>query len=65
MWRIVDSAVERGELRPTHLPKRVQRLPLDLVRNEAITYGTPIPADAVEAMVDDVYIPLLKGLTSD
>lgn len=64
--RIVDAAVDRGELAPVpELPKRVQRLPLDLVRNEAITYGNPLPEEALEAMVDDVYIPLLKGLALD
>jgi AcrR family transcriptional regulator len=64
--RIVDAAAARGELAPVpDLPRRVQRLPLDLVRNEAITCGNPIPTETLEAMVDDVYIPLLKGLALD
>jgi AcrR family transcriptional regulator len=62
---IVDNAVARGELRPTVVPKMATRLPLDLIRSEAITCGTPIPDDTIAAMVDDVYLPLLKGLALD
>lgn len=63
--RIVDTAVARGELKPTELPQRVLRLPLDLVRNEAITYGHPLSEEMVASMVDDIYIPLLKGLATE
>lgn len=62
---IVDNAVERGELRPVVLPKMALRLPLDLVRGEAIIFGTPIPDETIDTIVDDVYIPLLKGLSLD
>ena len=64
LWRIVDNAVERGELKPTHVPRRVLRLPLDLVRCEAVTFGSPLPEGTLESMVDDIFIPLLKGLSS-
>ena len=60
--RIVDSAVARGELRPVELPRLALRLPLDLVRSEAVFFGAPVPDEMVEAMVDDVYLPLLNGL---
>ncbi len=63
--KIVDNAVERGEIRPVTLPKMATRLPLDLIRSEAITCGTPIPDETIEAMVDDVYLPLLKGLATE
>lgn len=65
VWRIVDNAVNRGELRPIVPPRRTLRLPLDLIRGESIFYGTPIPDEAVHTMVDDIYIPLLKGLAVD
>lgn len=64
MWRIVDRAVERGELPPVHLTPRVIRLPLDLIRSEAITCGAPIADDTILALVEDVYLPLLKGIAN-
>lgn len=62
VWRIIDNAVARGELKPIQVPRRVLRLPLDLVRCEAVTFGTPLSRETLESMVDDIYIPLLKGL---
>lgn len=62
IWRIVDNAVARGELKPVQLPRRVLQLPLDLIRSEAITCGTPVSEEMLASMVDDVFIPLLKGL---
>lgn len=62
---VVANAVDRGELRPVTLPRLVLRLPLDLIRGESVFYGTPIPDAVVESMVDDVYVPLLKGLALD
>ena len=59
---IVRRAVDRGELAPVHLPQRAIRVPLDLIRNEAMVYGAPIPDDAIAELIDDVYLPLLRGL---
>jgi AcrR family transcriptional regulator len=61
---VVDNAAERGEIRPVILPKMAARLPLDLIRSEAIVRGAPITDDTIATMVDDVYLPLLKGLAS-
>ncbi|MET0237442.1 MAG: TetR/AcrR family transcriptional regulator [Kibdelosporangium sp.] len=65
VWRVVDNAVARGELRPIVLPRRVMRLPLDLLRSEAFMCGTPLQEATLAALVDEVYIPLLKGLALD
>nr|WP_042188920.1 TetR/AcrR family transcriptional regulator [Kibdelosporangium sp. MJ126-NF4]CEL18541.1 Transcriptional regulator, TetR family [Kibdelosporangium sp. MJ126-NF4]CTQ98025.1 Transcriptional regulator, TetR family [Kibdelosporangium sp. MJ126-NF4] len=62
LWRIVDNAVARGELDPVALPRRVLRLPLDLLRSEAIMCGSPLSEDVLVSLVDDIFIPLLKGL---
>ncbi|GAB3003998.1 TetR/AcrR family transcriptional regulator [Amycolatopsis acidiphila] len=62
--RIVARAAERGELPPLDLPRRAVRLPLDLIRNEAMICGSRLPEDAVTELVDDVYLPLLHGLGS-
>jgi AcrR family transcriptional regulator len=65
VWEIVDRAVNRGELRPTVVPRRVLRLPVDLIRAEAIMFGTPLSEETLRTLVDDVYLPLLKGLALD
>ncbi|WP_433259814.1 TetR/AcrR family transcriptional regulator [Actinosynnema sp. CS-041913] len=59
---IVGRAVERGELPPVRLTHRAARTPLDLVRNEYITCGVALDEAAIEELVDDVYLPLLRGL---
>lgn len=62
---IVRRAVERGELRPVHLPLRATRIPLDLIRNESMIYCAPITDETIAEIVDDVYLPLLRGLESN
>jgi AcrR family transcriptional regulator len=59
---IVRRAVERGELPSTQLPQRATRIPLDLIRNEAMVFGAPIAEGTITELVDDVYLPLLRGL---
>ena len=63
--RIVANAVTRGELRPVELPALTCRLPLDLIRAEAIFYGAPVTDETLGAMVDEIYLPLLRGLAAE
>lgn len=65
LGRVVAHAVARGELPAVRLPRRVVRLPLDLIRAEAILCGGPVHGDTITDMVDDVFLPLLKGLAHD
>lgn len=60
---VVRRAGDRGELPPIRLPLRVARLPLDLVRNELFVCGEALSDEAVAGLVDEVYLPLLRGLT--
>ncbi|HET9139946.1 TetR/AcrR family transcriptional regulator [Actinophytocola sp.] len=60
--RIVHRAADRGELPPTTLPDRAARLPLDLVRGEAILRTGPITDETITGIVDEIYLPLLRGL---
>lgn len=62
MNAIVRRAVDRRELPPVSLPLRVARMPLELIRNELITCGEPTTDEAITELVDDVYLPLLRGL---
>ncbi|HEV7648687.1 MAG TPA: TetR/AcrR family transcriptional regulator [Actinophytocola sp.] len=61
---IVDRAADRGELTQVAVPKRAARAPLDLVRNETMMYGGPVSDETIAELVDDVYLPLLRGLGS-
>lgn len=59
--RIVERAVARGELAPVTLTARAARLPLDLVRAESMLCRPVSPA-VVDELVDEVYLPVLRGL---
>jgi AcrR family transcriptional regulator len=61
---IVDRAAERGELTHVVVPGRVARVPLDLVRNEGMLFGGAVSEETIAELVDEVYIPLLRGLTA-
>lgn len=61
---IVDRAAERGELAPVTVSIRAARVPLDLVRNEAMMFGGPVTEETLAELVDEVYLPLLRGLGS-
>jgi AcrR family transcriptional regulator len=69
LWELVElivrRAVDRGELAEFTLPQRVVRLPLDLIRSESMMHQTPITAETIAELVDDVYLPLLRGLAGN
>lgn len=62
--QIVDRAARRGELPPVRVPARALRIPLDLIRTEAMTCGAPLTDATITELVDDVYLPMLHGLAS-
>lgn len=66
LWEVVElivrRAIDRGELAPVTLPPRVTRLPLDLIRTESMMCQAPTTAATIAELVDDVYLPLLRGL---
>ncbi|GAA3853514.1 TetR/AcrR family transcriptional regulator [Saccharothrix violaceirubra] len=65
--KIVGRAVERGELPPIELPHRTARLPLVLIRSEYPQPGNcfgEAGESVIEEIVDDIYLPLLKGLST-
>jgi AcrR family transcriptional regulator len=62
---IVDRAAARGELAQVTVPPRAGRVPLDLIRNESMMCRGPVTDAVIAELVDDVYLPLLRGLRSD
>lgn len=59
---LVDRAVRRGEIPPVELTPRAARLPLDLIRVEATLYHRQITEKTITQIIDDVFLPLLRGL---
>jgi len=57
--RVVDRAVERGEIDPARLTPRIIDLPFDLFRNEMMMTLKPVPDHVLRQIVDDIFIPLV------
>lgn len=58
LTRIIDAAIERGEIQPGPLPGRVTELPIILIRNELLMNGPPDEATLID-IIDNVCLPLL------
>jgi AcrR family transcriptional regulator len=56
---IIARAVERGEARPG-LSERAMRSAFDLFRSEAILRLGPVPDEELVAIVDEVFLPLVR-----
>ena len=59
MSRIVQRAVERGEIAPG-LPPRVLSLPSDLIRHEVLMNLSRVPDETIVDVVDTVFLPLAR-----
>ncbi|WP_054814171.1 TetR/AcrR family transcriptional regulator [Nocardia arizonensis] len=59
---ILGRAVARGEIAPEALHPRVATVAMVLLRNEFVVRGVPAaPDDVLTEIVDEVYLPLLRG----
>ena len=63
LWlTVLGRAVARGEARPEALHPRVATVAVVLLRNEYVTRGIPSAPDHVLVeIVDEVYVPLVRG----
>ena len=63
MWlTVIGRAVARGEVRPESLHPRVATAAVALLRNEYVTRGAAsVPDDVLVEIIDEVYMPLLRG----
>lgn len=59
---ILDRAAARGELDPARLTPRIRSLPFDLYRHEALMTLKPVPDDVIEAIVDEIFLPLVQPI---
>jgi AcrR family transcriptional regulator len=58
MKQILTRAAARGEARQ-HVPERVARLPLDLIRHELILTHRAPTNETLEQIVDEIFLPLV------
>ncbi|MEV4350780.1 TetR/AcrR family transcriptional regulator [Actinoplanes sp. NPDC049596] len=56
---MVARAVERGELPDVPRSARIVNLPFDLLRHDMLMTLRPVSDEAIEEIVDDVWLPLL------
>lgn len=59
MGQILARAAARGEARD-HVPDRVARLPLDLIRHELILSDRAPTSETLEEIVDEIFLPLVE-----
>lgn len=59
--RAYDRALARGEIDPDRVTPRTVRLPGDLMRHDMLMTLTPLSDEAIDAIVDEVVLPLLRG----
>ena len=56
---ILNRAVQRGEVDPKRLKARVFTLPIDLIGFEVLSTHEPISDQAIEEMIDDIFLPIV------
>ncbi len=59
MNQALARAATRGEARQ-HVPDRVARLPLDLLRHELILTHQPPSSETLQEIVDQIFLPLVE-----
>jgi AcrR family transcriptional regulator len=61
MRSILKRAVDRGEIDAQRLTPRYIALPADLARNEILMTLQPLSEKVIREIVDDVFLPLVRG----
>ncbi|MCF8590511.1 TetR/AcrR family transcriptional regulator [Gordonia liuliyuniae] len=58
---ILDRGVERGEIDPARLTPLVRAVPYSLYRHEVMMTLRAVPDETLEAIVDEVFLPLVAA----
>jgi AcrR family transcriptional regulator len=58
---LYQRAHDRGEIDLARVPAAVLAMPFDLVRHDLLMHARPPEPARVEAIVDDVFLPLVRG----
>lgn len=57
--QIIARGLGRGEIDPAKLTPRIMRLPFDLFRQEVLMTFKPMADDAIEEIIDTIFLPLV------
>jgi AcrR family transcriptional regulator len=57
---VIQRAVDRGEIQPEQVTDRIARLPVNLFRYEILMTLRPLSDEAIEEIVDTIFLPLLE-----
>jgi AcrR family transcriptional regulator len=60
MQTILGRAIDRGEIAAARLTPRIVSLPTDLARHEVLMTFEPLSDDAINEIVDQVFLPLVS-----
>ena len=60
MQTILVRAIDRGEIAAARLTPRIVSLPTDLARHEVLMTFEPLSDDAINEIVDQVFLPLVS-----
>jgi AcrR family transcriptional regulator len=59
MQTILGRAIDRGEIAPARLTPRIVSLPTDLARHEILMTFEPLTDEAINEIVEEVFLPLV------
>ncbi|MEV0401422.1 TetR/AcrR family transcriptional regulator [Actinoallomurus sp. NPDC050550] len=57
---VLRRGIERGEIDPDRLTRRIAELPTDLLRHELLMTLQPVPDPTITEIVDDIFLPLVR-----
>jgi AcrR family transcriptional regulator len=58
---VLQRGIQRGEIDPNKLTKRIASLPLDLVRHEGFMTLNPVPKAVILEILDSIFLPLVAA----
>ncbi|HEY0229370.1 MAG TPA: TetR/AcrR family transcriptional regulator [Mycobacterium sp.] len=61
MDEIIQRAIDRGEIQAEQVTERIAHLPVDLFRHELVMTLQPLTDEAIEEIVDTIFLPLLEA----
>lgn len=62
---LLDRAIARGEVRPAVVSDRIAAMPYALLQQEFVMTLQPVPTAVIEAIVDTIFLPLVRGRAVD